>query len=164
MNLLKTLVVKTLRVREESSSNFDPLCSYVDSPSPATKLHYSYPLRSATLNRLESENEEQFWSFPRKSEPVLEYDYISSKNSHVTCRNDQVESNIQSKQEQQQHKEVVNIEGILERLNLRKGVRKLCRYPVFPLSKPAKKAGTVIAAQDITSIDHVYRLSNLENI
>ncbi|KAK9073182.1 hypothetical protein SSX86_007506 [Deinandra increscens subsp. villosa] len=87
----------------------------------------------------------QFWSFPRKSGSVVEYDYMSDKNSPVSSRNDSLESVDQSKPERhEQHREVVNIEGVLEKLSLRKGVRRLCRYPVFQLSKTAKKSGSVI--------------------
>ncbi|KAJ8436893.1 hypothetical protein Cgig2_017318 [Carnegiea gigantea] len=32
-----------------------------------------------------------------------------------------------------------DVEGIFDRFNFRKGVKKLCRHPVFQLSKPAKK-------------------------
>lgn len=142
MNLLKTLVIKTLREREESSPTFDPLSLSKDCTSPNNKVDCPYSLRTATLNRLGSENEEHFWSFPRKSGSVVEYDYMSGTNSPVTCTNDPIENVDQSKHEQ--HRDIVNVEGILERLNLRKGVRRLCRYPVFQLSKRTKKTGTVI--------------------
>ncbi|KVH97305.1 rho GTPase-activating protein 5-like [Cynara cardunculus var. scolymus] len=132
MNLLKTLVMKTLGDREESCAD-------------NSGSDHLYPLRSSTLNRLGSESEEQFWSFPRKSGSVVEYDY---NNSPVTCRSKSPEIDNQSKQGQQ-HREVV-IEGILERVKLRKGVRRLCRYPVFQLSKPtAKKSGTIGEDMDI---------------
>ncbi|KAI7734967.1 hypothetical protein M8C21_020757 [Ambrosia artemisiifolia] len=145
MNLLKTLVIKTLREREESCPGFKPILTCEDYPSPSNKREYHNPLQSATLNRLGSENEERFWSFPRKSGSVVECDYISGKNSPVSSRHDLLESVDRSKQDQhEQQREVINIEGILEKLSLRKGVRRLCRHPVFQLSKPAKKAGTVI--------------------
>ncbi|KAJ9563519.1 hypothetical protein OSB04_008679 [Centaurea solstitialis] len=121
MNLLKTLVVKTVRDREESCADNGG----ADHP---------YPLTGSTLNRLESESEEQFWSFPRKSGSVVEDDY---KNSPVSCRSKSPETEHQSKQGHDQ-REVV-IEGILERISLRKGVRRLCRHPVFQLSKPTAK-------------------------
>ncbi|KAI3796478.1 hypothetical protein L1987_39149 [Smallanthus sonchifolius] len=145
MNLLKTLVIKTLREREESSSGFKQIYSCEDYPSTDNKPDYHCPLRTATLNRLGSKNEEQFWSFPRKSGSIMEYDYMSGKNSPVSSIDDSFESVDRSKhKEHEQHREVVNIEGMLEKLSLRKGVRRLCRHPVFQLSKPAKKTGTVI--------------------
>ncbi|KAI7734972.1 hypothetical protein M8C21_020762, partial [Ambrosia artemisiifolia] len=119
MNLLKTLVIKTLREREESCPGFKPiLLTCEDYPSPNNKREYHNPLQSATLNRLGSENEERFWSFPRKSGSVVECDYMSGKNSPVSSRHDLLESVDRSKQEQHEQQR--------------------------ELSKPAKKAGTVI--------------------
>ncbi|KAK1425285.1 hypothetical protein QVD17_20635 [Tagetes erecta] len=139
MNMLKTLVIKTLHEREESSPSFKPTVSSKDYSSPNNKPEYHCPLRSVTLKRLGSANEEQFWSFPRKSGSVAEYDYMSGKNSPASSGNCSVDGVDRSKQHEQQHREVVNIEGILEKLRFRKGVRKLCRYPVFQLNKSAAK-------------------------
>ncbi|GKA05525.1 hypothetical protein Tco_0684645 [Tanacetum coccineum] len=66
MNLLKTLIMKTLCEREESSSGFEPLSSCANNRSPNNKVEHPYLLKNATLKRLGSENEEQFWSFPRQ--------------------------------------------------------------------------------------------------
>ncbi|PWA57583.1 rho GTPase activating protein with PAK-box/P21-Rho-binding domain-containing protein [Artemisia annua] len=145
MNLLKTLVMKTLREREESSSGSELLSSCANNQPPNNIVEYPYLLKSATLKRLVSENEEQFWSFPRKSGSLVEYDYMSGKSSPVTFICDSLKSEDNTKQERQHHREAV-IDGILERLRLRKGVRRLCRvrYPVFQLSKPSKKTGTMI--------------------
>ncbi|XP_076954537.1 rho GTPase-activating protein 5-like [Bidens hawaiensis] len=134
MNLLKTLVLKTLREREESSPGFKPIHPCEEKP----EYHNHSPLGTATLKRLGSENEEQFWSFPRKSGSIMEYDYMSGNNSPVSSRNGVDRS------KDEPHREVVNIDRILEKLSLRKGVRRLCRHPVFQLSKPAKKTGTVV--------------------
>ncbi|XP_071707123.1 rho GTPase-activating protein 3-like [Rutidosis leptorrhynchoides] len=137
MNLLKTLVIKTLREREDSSPGFEPASSSEDYPSPNKKIEYPCIVRSATLNRLGSENEEQFWSFPRKSGSVAEYDdYMSSKSPPVTYRSDQLECNDQSKH--------ANNEGTLEKLSFRKGVRRICKYSVFQLRKPSKKNENLI--------------------
>lgn len=136
MNMLKTLVMKSLREREESSPTFEPISSSEDYPSPNNKIEYPCIVRIATLDKLGSENEEQFWSFPRRSGSVVDFDYMSSKSSPVTCRSNQLENDDQSKHD--------ITEGILERLNLRKGVRRLCRYSVFQSSKPAKKSKNVI--------------------
>ncbi|GJT17280.1 Rho GTPase-activating protein 3-like protein [Tanacetum coccineum] len=145
MNLLKTLIMKTLREREESSSDFELLSLCANNRSPNNKVEHPYLLKSATLKRLGSENEEQFWSFPRMSGSLVEYDYMSGKTSPVSFICDSLESEDNSKQERQHHKDAL-IDGILERLHLRKGVRKLCRvrYPAFQLSKPSKKTGTMI--------------------
>nr|GEX14725.1 Rho GTPase-activating protein 3-like [Tanacetum cinerariifolium] len=86
MNLLKTLIIKTLREKEESSSDFEPLSLCANNRSPNNKVEHPYLLKNALIY------------------------------------------------------------GILGRLHLRKGVRKLCRvrYPAFQLSKPSKKTGTMI--------------------
>ncbi|XP_076921321.1 rho GTPase-activating protein 5-like [Bidens hawaiensis] len=114
MNFLKTLVIKTLRGREESDeTNF--------SREDDAKIE-----QPVSLNRIGSEKDEKFWSFPRKTGSVVGGEYISGTNSPV---------NHQSKQEEEE----VAAEGILEKLGLRKGVRKLGKQTVFQLSKNGKK-------------------------
>lgn len=143
MNLLKTLVMKTLREREESSSSFEPVSSCTNCPPLDKKVESSYHLRYSTLDKLGSESEEQFWSFPRKSGSVVDqYDYMSQNSLAITCTSHPLESARDLKHKQ--HEREVVIEGILERLSLKKGVRRLCKYPVFQLSKPSKKSGTVV--------------------
>ncbi|XP_076957464.1 rho GTPase-activating protein 5-like [Bidens hawaiensis] len=114
MNFLKTLVIKTLRGREESvEMNF--------SCEDDAKIE-----QPESLNQIGSEKDEKFWSFPRKTGSVVGGEYISGTNSPV---------NHQSKQQEEE----VAAEGILEKLGLRKGVRKLCKQTVFQLSKSGKK-------------------------
>ncbi|KAK9056100.1 hypothetical protein SSX86_027188 [Deinandra increscens subsp. villosa] len=115
MNFLKTLVIKTLRGRDES---FQTISSCEDT----TKIE-----QPESLNRIGSGKDEKFWSFPRKSGSVVGCEYVSENDSPVNHR---------SKQEAE---EEVVVEGILEKLSLRKGVRRLCRRPVFQLSKSGKK-------------------------
>ncbi|KAK1420252.1 hypothetical protein QVD17_21695 [Tagetes erecta] len=117
MNFLKTLVIKTLRGREET---------FQTTSLGEDNMKIEQP---ESLNRIGSEKEEKFWSFPRKSGSVVGCEYVSAKNSPV---------NHPSKQE-----EVVE-EGILERLSLRKGVRRLCRHAVLQLSKNGKKNRSAI--------------------
>lgn len=120
MNFLKTLVIKTLRGREES---------FQTSSLGEDNMKIEQP---KSLNRIGSEKEEKFWSFPRKSGSVVGCEYVSAKNSPI---------NHQSKQaEEEQTVE----EGILERLSLRKGVSRLCRHAVFQLSKNGKKNRSAI--------------------
>ncbi|GJU15058.1 Rho GTPase-activating protein 5-like protein [Tanacetum coccineum] len=124
MNFLKTLVIKTLRGRDESYPDFQ----MTSSPPDNTKLE-----RPESLVRLASEKDEKFWSFPRKSGSVVGCEYVSEKSSPV---------NHEPKQDDE--REVVAAEGILDRLSLRKGVRRLCRHPVFQLSKSFKRSQSVI--------------------
>ncbi|PWA90986.1 CRIB domain, Rho GTPase activation protein [Artemisia annua] len=101
MNFLKTLVIKTLRGREESY----PDVQVTSSPPDNTELE-----RPGSLIRLASEKDEKFWSFPRKSGSVVGCDNVSEKSSPA---------NHELKQDDE--KETVAAEGILERLSLRKG-------------------------------------------
>lgn len=124
MNFLKTLVIKTLRGRQESYGEFEVMSS---------------PPAQCTLNRIGSEKEEKFWSFPRKSGLVVGCEFVSGERSPS---DELAAGNHKLKQEEEQ--QAVVVEGILERLNLRKGVRRLCRNPVFQLSKSAKKNRSTI--------------------
>ncbi|KAK3038760.1 hypothetical protein RJ639_027347 [Escallonia herrerae] len=146
MNFLKTLITKTLRERLSSCS---------DSPSSKGVGHsfvsngvlssedsfdgYAHEQpdnlqRSATLNRHDSKTEEKFWSFQSRTDAIEEYESISCRSSPVTCKRGAVENDYRGGYNNGE-------EGILDRLNLRKGIRKLCRHPVFQLSNPAKKIG-----------------------
>ncbi|KAI3787433.1 hypothetical protein L1987_41896 [Smallanthus sonchifolius] len=101
MNFLKTLVIKTLRGREESSNRMISSCE------DDTRL----------VNP-------DSYSSPRKSGPTVGCEPLV---------------NHRSKQEEEEEEVATVVEGILERLNLRKGVSRLCRHTVFQLSKNGKK-------------------------
>lgn len=124
MNFLKTLVIKTLLGRGES---------YPDVQVTSSPPENTNPERPESLIRLASEKDEKFWSFPRKSGSVVGCEYVSEKSSPA---------NHEPKQDDE--KEAVAAEGILERLSLRKGVRRLCKHPVFQLSKSFKRSQSVI--------------------
>ncbi|KAA8520788.1 hypothetical protein F0562_014940 [Nyssa sinensis] len=152
MNFLKTLIMKILREREESAAMAKLLSTCTDSPSKKGNPHSSNSnrvvvceqtfdgcsgeepaignlWRSVTLDRLESDTEEKFWSFKSKSDGGEGYKSPSMR------KRGSLEDGCRGGYE---NGEVV---GILDRLSLRKGVRKLCRHPVFQLSKPVKKSG-----------------------
>ncbi|CAK7348652.1 unnamed protein product [Dovyalis caffra] len=118
MNLLKTLVLKTFREREESSAKFRLFSACSDSPGNKNEPCHSNLngkesckisfkpntgnfLRSDTMNRLDSNIEDKYWSFQKKSDGEEEF-----------------------KDGEEEFK---------------KGVRRLSRHPVFQLSKPVKK-------------------------
>jgi hypothetical protein len=152
MNFLKTLILKTIREREKSVANDRRLssCSYFPSHSDdpiasnlgreASSEQSSDPcatygrsnssfLRTNTLNRLESETLEKLWSFEKNSNGEEEFEYMSSDNSPTSHEMGAFENGCRSGYDSG------------DWLNLRKGVRKLCRHPVFQLNKPAKKTG-----------------------
>ncbi|TXG63083.1 hypothetical protein EZV62_010077 [Acer yangbiense] len=104
MNFLKTLILKTLREREESASKARLLSSCSESPSLENNSHStntneedafeltldsSTPerpttskfLRAATLGRLESDSEENFWSFQKKSDEDEEFQSVSGSST-----------------------------------------------------------------------------------
>lgn len=157
MNLLRTLIMKTLREREESATTVQLLSLCADSPSSKGEPHVSSSkklashneksldgcaheetgtgslLQSATLDRLESESEEKFWSFKSKNDTEEDYYSISGRKSPVMCRKGNLENGYRGGYDNGE------AEGILNRLSFTKGVRRLCRHPVFQLSKPVKR-------------------------
>lgn len=134
MNLLKTLIMKAIREREESVPH-DKIESH---SSNSNRLETCAPeelgtvnfVRTATLNRLESDSGENFWSFQKQSDGEEDYESISGGSTPVICKTGDSENGYDNGE----------VEGILDRLSLRKGVRKLCKHPVFQLSKPVKKS------------------------
>ncbi|KAJ6328845.1 hypothetical protein OIU77_010516 [Salix suchowensis] len=149
MNLLKTLILKTLREREESSAKLRMLSACSDSPSDNSEpchsnlnskefhkisLNAGAPeipttgkfLRSATLNRLEPNTEENHWRFEKKSDGEEEFKSVSS-SSPPFCETGTLDSGCKGEYDRG------------DWLSFRKGVRRLCRHPVFQFSKPVKK-------------------------
>lgn len=161
MNFLKTLILKTIREREESPSKPRLFSSFSKLP---TKMKYvsssdskkdqstdqnsdtcavkqpdtGNKLRTTTLDSLEPGIDEKLWCSQIKSdndEDEDEDDTKSRLDSSTTtpahgfgmreseCKGSGYESG--------------------DWLSLRKGVRKLCRHPVFQLNKPAKKTATL---------------------
>ncbi|GLT79815.1 hypothetical protein SLA2020_512890 [Shorea laevis] len=141
MNFLKTLILKTLREREESAiksgflssssdsfaksnSNLSTLINLENSRKQAPDAHaLEVP---ATLSRLESGPEEKLWTF-QKSDGEEEFESVISDSTSEVSQTVTSENGCKGGNEK------------LDRLSLRKGVNKLCRHPVFQLSKVAKK-------------------------
>ncbi|TXG63084.1 hypothetical protein EZV62_010078 [Acer yangbiense] len=149
MNFLKTLILKTLREREESAAKARLLSSCSESPSLENNTHSTNTneqnafeltldsltperpttskfLRAATLGRLESDSEENFWSFQKKSDEE-EFQSGSGSSTPALCETETLENGFRGGYEAG------------DWLSLRRGVRRLCRHPLFQLSKPAKK-------------------------
>lgn len=161
MNFLKTLILKTLREREESPTKPRLLSSFSKFPTKTKDPSSSYSekdksndtnsdtcevkppdhgnkLRTTTLDSLEPGIDEKLWCSQIKSDSSDEEEEDDTKSrsdsSKTTtdhgcgmreseCRGSGYESG--------------------DWLSLRKGVRKLCRHPVFQLNKPAKKTATL---------------------
>ncbi|XVF33102.1 hypothetical protein REPUB_Repub17cG0139300 [Reevesia pubescens] len=109
MNFLKTLILKTVREREESAAKDRLLRSCSDSPTSLTDTHSAVPreqaldaceskepatakfLKAATLSRLDCGPEEKLWSF-RKSNGVEEFETISGNSTPNVCETETVEN------------------------------------------------------------------------
>ncbi|XP_022757598.1 rho GTPase-activating protein 3 [Durio zibethinus] len=149
MNFLKTLILKTLHEREESAAKDRLLPSCSGSPTDITNIHSAATdsglsheqvqeacvsvepstakfLRAATLNRLDSGPEEKLWSLQR-NDAEEEFESISGNSTPNACEMGTVENECGGGYDNG------------DRLSLRKGVRRLCRHPVFQLSKSTKK-------------------------
>uniref|UniRef100_A0A7N0RCZ8 Rho-GAP domain-containing protein n=1 Tax=Kalanchoe fedtschenkoi TaxID=63787 RepID=A0A7N0RCZ8_KALFE len=148
MNFLKTLIEKTLRGREEAFTTANLLSSCSSTLTKHSANSYSWKtcdetleyneasygnfLRSATLDKLESDTDEKFWSFKDndKAEDLTEStsDLFAPKSENLdNKRRGDGYNNSES-------------ESILDRLSFSRGVKKLCRHPVFQLSRAFKRS------------------------
>ena len=143
MNFLKTLILKTLREREEESptkSRFPDLSSSDTNKNEATEqsldtsavkqAECGTPPRTSTSSILESNIDEKLWgSLPKSDEEDNSRSQSDSNTTPEACgmRESECKDGYESG----------------DWLRLRKGVRKLCRHPVFQLNKPAKKTATL---------------------
>ncbi|XP_044493205.1 rho GTPase-activating protein 3 [Mangifera indica] len=144
MNFLKTLILKTIREREESAGKSRLLSSRSDSSSNMNDSHSSNIskrnsfdvtkdssasegpaidkfMRATTLGRLEYETE-NFWRFEKKSDGEEEFESVSGSSTPVMCETGALANGYDNG----------------DWLSLRKGVRRLCKHPVFQLGKPTK--------------------------
>ncbi|XP_042505824.1 rho GTPase-activating protein 3 isoform X2 [Macadamia integrifolia] len=151
MNFLKTLILKNLREREESadearlsSSSCSP-DNKDEPPSPMLNRETIATtgvcdgtvvspniLRSPSNGESGNDTEERLWSFT-KSKADLEPESTSWNDTDVKCNIGSVGNDCRGDYSGRE------VEGFLDRLSLRKGVKKLCSHPVFQLSKPVKK-------------------------
>ncbi|XP_022979297.1 rho GTPase-activating protein 5-like isoform X1 [Cucurbita maxima] len=144
MNLLKTLILQILQEREESEGKQPSSC--LDTPDPkvnttssnstsgtSTKQPPNSVANAASFDRVDYSSGGKFESFEEKEEEEEEeeeqYHSASGRSTpirygvgglHSRCREGGYETS--------------------EWQSLRKGVRKLCRHPVFQLSKSSKKS------------------------
>ncbi|WCJ22485.1 Rho GTPase-activating protein 3 [Euphorbia peplus] len=146
MNLLKTLILKNLREREESAAKKRHHSAHLDSqpdergqcqsdlqdttsghstaasaPEAPTSGEF---MRSATMNRLESD---KYSSMKRKNNTEDETESISGNSPPCSFETGDVNDGCKGGYENG------------DWLRLRKGVRRLCRHPVFQLGKSTKK-------------------------
>ncbi|XP_022865929.1 rho GTPase-activating protein 3-like [Olea europaea var. sylvestris] len=160
MNFLKTLISKTLCEREVLANTDRLFAAYADStgnigvdhPSNtiATVLYeqscddcscsrsaYGSLLWSATLERLEADSNEKSWRLKSKSDVDEKYESVASIISPENRKRQTLENRFRDEYDDEE------VGGVFNRLSLRKGVQKLCKHPVFQLSKPVKKNSSV---------------------
>lgn len=149
MNFLKTMIIKTLREREESANAATVIQQCSDSPSDKDELNSSEPIEKSSLNSSQrtidstildaTALDKLLFSAGHNPENTVGEDFqCFEKNDEVeipTLRNGSIQDGSENG--------IANrdIEGLLDRFSLRKGVRKLCRHPVFHLSRSMKKSG-----------------------
>lgn len=144
MNLLKTLILKTLRERAESAAIIEWISTSDCPASVYGEMCQQSPhcpptgtdsfCTGATLDRLES-NAGESCGFSINEDANMESHTVPTMASPVLQKGQTLESSFQD--------ECDNNEGKLTKLSLRKGMEKLCRHPVFQLSKSVKKNAAV---------------------
>ncbi|KAE8693667.1 Rho GTPase-activating protein 3 [Hibiscus syriacus] len=133
MNFLKTLILKTLRKREESASKDRLLPSYspngiidineqVPGASPSKEGSTAKLLRAATMSRLECVPDEKLRG-SQTGDGEEEFESVSGNSTPNACEIRTTENECRGGSDNK------------ERLSLRKGVLRLCRHPVFQLRK-----------------------------
>lgn len=157
MNFLKNLILKVLREREESVANTRMLSSYLESPScknnptPDFNIEEAHKhtkdennatkppaenkiLRTSTMERMDLSVDEKLRTSEEKGNNADDREFVSVSGGNSPSRRydvSSVENGDRSKYDSEHW------------LRLRKGVLKLCRHPVFQLSKPSKKPASV---------------------
>ncbi|XP_031498991.1 rho GTPase-activating protein 5-like [Nymphaea colorata] len=158
MNFLKSLIMKTLREREENAARAREFSFCPESPKDRDRHNSSRlmaitnegadetPTKSCFRNTsvldmflrnredgLLSDAEESFRSLPEKFAADDEGEVFSegsARKSQVAAIENGCRGRYISK----------DVEGLLDRLNLRKGVRKICTRPMFHLNRVGKKS------------------------
>ncbi|KAJ6820239.1 rho GTPase-activating protein 3-like [Iris pallida] len=161
MNFLKTLIMKTLREREEAPAG--PMLFHSESPNDNEDPTSSKPVgifgsternevidlctfgRASYSNflfssrhSLDSDVTENFDSFEKNE--VEDSEFVSGRSSTSKCGSDIQRDGLKNGYGNG------DVEGLLDRLNFMEGIRKLCRHPVFQLSKSIRKSGGVVSS------------------
>lgn len=131
MNFLKTLILKTIREREEaiSASGVHRSCSESPSDRDEPNSNISKPIYREKNPDFPLIDQDAFDQLILSVGPISkcevngDRDCIGSENGLANCTADD--------------------DGLMDRCSFRKGVSKLCRHPVFQLSRSMKKAGEI---------------------
>ncbi|XP_050160282.1 rho GTPase-activating protein 3-like [Malus sylvestris] len=137
MNFLKTLILKTLRTREESAAEATLHASCKKSLNHNRQTMYSImgesfvhdsSFSTATLDSPKADINEKLWCSPVMTDGEDELESTSHSSASTKCELECSENGCRSGYEAG------------DWLSWRKGVRKLSSHLVFQLSKPAKKS------------------------
>ncbi|KAK9161083.1 hypothetical protein Syun_007424 [Stephania yunnanensis] len=147
MNLLKTLITKVLREREESAAKSRLFSSHAESPSNidepdsykaghvASEASYEKPIIICVRDKTPSSRTRESNSESCEKVGVNEGgEFMTEHGAPISSAVEGLENKLRG--------------GEGDRLSWRKGVRRLCRHPVFQLSKPGKKQGGGIGIVD----------------
>lgn len=160
MNFLKTLIMKSLKEREEAAGAPKPLQSCSDSPNdqeePQMPEHLEKPfscsnqestdhpmIDKATSEKLLFEAEQVLHHDSRHGFEGQDKCDMDHKKCHsgVSPLGDEANNQVNSSGKEFGSR---NAEGLFDRFSFRKGVERLCRHPVFQLSRSMKKSPDVV--------------------
>ncbi|RCV35051.1 hypothetical protein SETIT_7G207900v2 [Setaria italica] len=161
MNFLKTLILKTLKERKEAAGAVWALQSCSGSPhdqdEPQMPEHlekpsvlssqkdFDFPMidRATPVQVLGAEKAIHHDSQSRSDEPKKFGIDMDRKKSHsdVSSLGRDLRNRVSGSGREFGNR---NTEGLFDRFSFRKGVERLCRHPVFQLSRSMKKSADVV--------------------
>ncbi|KAF3782099.1 Rho GTPase-activating protein 3 [Nymphaea thermarum] len=155
MNFLKTLILKIIQEREESAAKERESSFHPESPSGTDRCGSSRSMTvtggASTDCRFHDESvldmflrstdcgcssdaDDSFGSFPEKYDADDESGLMSTEGSPRRSQVSAIDGGRTGRFSNG------DVESLLDRLNLRKGVRKICMRPAFNMSKAEKKS------------------------
>ncbi|KAJ1272350.1 hypothetical protein BS78_06G195100 [Paspalum vaginatum] len=161
MNFLKTLILKTIKERKEAAGEVQAPQSCSGSPNgqdePKMSEHlekrlvvssqkeFTFPMidRATHFQALGAEKALRHDSQSRSDEPKqfgIDTDHKKSHNDVSSLGSDS-NNRVNSSGREFGNR---NAEGLFDRFSFRKGVERLCRHPVFQLSRSMKKSADAV--------------------
>jgi hypothetical protein len=160
MNFLKTLIVKTLKERKVVTRAVEALLSCSDSPTDGDEVQISEHLEKHVV--FSSQKDVDFPTMDRTTdqpfvaEKASNHDVQACSDQPKMCgidmdhKKDQSDASLLGIDSNNQVNNSGkgfgnrNVEGLFDRFSFRKGVERLCRHPVFQLSRSMKKSTDVV--------------------
>uniref|UniRef100_A0A0A9E9V4 Rho-GAP domain-containing protein n=1 Tax=Arundo donax TaxID=35708 RepID=A0A0A9E9V4_ARUDO len=160
MNFLKTLILKTLKERKEEAGAVKALQSCSDSLNDQDEPKMSEQLEKPLV--FPRQKDVDFPMIDRTSDKVLEAEKALHHDTRSSCDESKKfginmdhkkshsdvspQGNDSNNQVNNSGKEFgnKNVEGLFDKFSFKKGVERLCRHPVFQLSRSMKKSADVV--------------------